>query len=70
MGLPLAASPRVLTGSSVSGNPANAAIPSGPYLVNTQATTSASNSTVSMYQNMLAVAPDDDLWVHLSADYQ
>lgn len=44
--------------SSVSGNPANAAIPSGPYLVNTQATTSARKSTVTMNQNMLAVAPD------------
>ena len=44
--------------ATVYGNPANAAIPYGPYLVTTQATTSA-NSTVSMFQNMLAVAPDD-----------
>jgi hypothetical protein len=43
--------------SNATGNPANAAIPSGPYLVTTQATTSA-NSTITMNQSMVANAPD------------
>lgn len=43
--------------SSATGNPANAAIPTGPYLVTTQAMTSA-NSTTTMTQSMVANAPD------------
>jgi hypothetical protein len=43
--------------SSATGNPSNAAIPTGPYLVTTQAITSA-NSTTTMKQTMVANAPD------------
>lgn len=42
----------------VTGNPANAAIPTGPYLVTTQAATFATYPSLTMSQTMVANAPD------------